>query len=67
MTVLNDTPESVSGTVSWTAGDETGETDVEVEAYGREPAGDLTVPDDAEAVETSFGRADGAVRNIYRL
>ncbi|WP_276280961.1 glycosyl hydrolase 2 galactose-binding domain-containing protein [Halorussus caseinilyticus] len=67
LTVLNDTPESVSGTVSWTAGDETGETDVEVEAYGREPAGDLTVPDDAEAVETSFGRADGAVRNIYRL
>jgi hypothetical protein len=67
LTVVNDTPESVSGTVSWTAGDRTGGSDVEVESYRRERAGTLQVPDDAEAVELSFGRADGAVRNVYPL
>ncbi|WP_137283656.1 glycoside hydrolase family 2 protein [Halorussus salinisoli] len=67
LTVLNDTPETVSGTVSWSAGDRTGGTDVEVEPYGREGAGNMTVPADAESVEMSFGRADGAVRNVYRL
>ncbi|WP_309221814.1 hydrolase [Halorussus sp. MSC15.2] len=67
LTVINDTPEAVSGTVSWTAGDRTGGSDVEVEAYGRSRAGTLEVPDDARAVELSFGRADGAVQNIYPL
>lgn len=67
LTVVNDTPESVSGTVSWTAGGRTGGSDVEVESYGRERAGTLQVPDDAEAVELSFGGADGAVQNIYPL
>jgi len=67
LTVVNDTAESVSGTVSWTAGDRTGGTDVEVEPYGRERAGTMEVPDDAYVVETSFGRADGAVRNRYPL
>ncbi|WP_276300319.1 hydrolase [Halorussus lipolyticus] len=67
LTVVNDTPEEVSGTVSWTAGDRTGGSDVSVEAYGRERAGTLDVPTDAEAVELSFGRADGAVQNVYPL
>ncbi|WP_135825530.1 hydrolase [Halorussus ruber] len=67
LTVVNDTPEAVSGTVSWTAGDRTGGSDVEVAAYGREAAGTLQVPDDAEAVELSFGRADSAVQNVYPL
>ena len=67
LTVVNDTPEEVSGTVSWTAGDRTGGADVTVEAFGRENAGSMRVPDDAEAVETSFGRADESVRNEYRL
>jgi len=67
LTVVNDTPESVSGTVSWTAGGRTGGTDVSVEPYGRERAGTMTVPEDAEVVETSFGQADGAVQNRYPL
>ncbi|NHN57783.1 MULTISPECIES: hydrolase [Halorussus] len=67
LTVLNDTPEAVSGTVSWTAGDRTGGTDVEVDAYGRERAGTLDVPADAQAVELSFGRVDGSVQNVYPL
>jgi hypothetical protein len=67
LTVVNDTPESVTGTVSWTAGDRTGGADVEVEPYDRERAGKMEVPADAEAVEISFGRADGAVRNHYPL
>jgi beta-mannosidase len=67
LTVVNDTPEPVSGTVSWTAGDRTGGTDVDVEAFGRVSAGTMTVPDDAEAVETSFGHADESVQNTYRL
>ena len=67
LTVVNDTPESVSGTVSWTAGDRTGGADVTVDSYGRERAGSLQVPDDAEAVELSFGRADDAVQNVYPL
>jgi hypothetical protein len=67
LTVVNDTPESVSGTVSWTAGDRSGGTDVEVEAFGRKRAGKMEVPGDADVVETSFGQADSAVQNRYRL
>lgn len=67
LTVVNDTPEAVSGTVSWNAGDRTGGTDVDVDAFGRERAGKMEVPGDAEEVEISFGRADGAVQNYYPL
>ncbi|UPV73028.1 hydrolase [Halorussus limi] len=67
LTVVNDTPEAVSGTVSWTAGGQTGESDAEVGPLDRERAGTLTVPSDAETVELSFGRADGAVQNVYPL
>ncbi|WP_134669262.1 hydrolase [Halorussus marinus] len=67
LTVLNDTPEAVSGSVSWTAGDRSGGADVSVEAYGRETAGRLRVPDGAEAVELALDRGEAAVTNEYRL
>jgi hypothetical protein len=67
LTVVNDTPESVAGTVSWTAGGRTGGSDVEVGPLDRERAGRLTVPSDAETVKLSFGGADGAVQNLYLL
>ncbi|WP_162224135.1 glycoside hydrolase family 2 protein [Halorussus salinus] len=67
LVVVNDTPEAVSGTVSWTAGGQTGGSDVAVDALGNEEAGTLTVPGDADRVELSFGGTDGGVRNVYPL
>lgn len=67
LTVVNGAPESASGTVTWTAGDRSGETDVVVDPYDRVGAGTLRVPDDAEIVETSFAWADGTVENHYPL
>jgi len=67
LTVVNDTPEQVSGSVSWTAGDRSGGADVTVEAYGRATAGRLRVPDDAEAVELALDLGETAVSNAYRL
>ncbi|PSP55852.1 hydrolase [Halobacteriales archaeon QS_1_67_19] len=67
LTVINDTPESVTGSVSWTAGDRSGGTDVTVDAYGRSDAGTLEVPGAAGAVELSFERADARATNRYPL
>ncbi|WP_132057484.1 glycoside hydrolase family 2 protein [Halorussus amylolyticus] len=67
LVVVDDTPESVSGTISWTAGDRNGGADVSVGAFGRETAGTLRVPDDAESVELAFEWADGSVSNEYPL
>ncbi|WP_128477597.1 glycoside hydrolase family 2 protein [Halorussus pelagicus] len=67
LTVLNDTTKAVAGTVSWTAGGQSGGSDVEVAPLDRERTGSLTVPADAESVELSFGHADGAVQNVYPL
>jgi len=67
LTVVNDTPEAVSGSVSWTAGDRSGGADVTVEAYGRETAGRLRVPDGADAVELALDLGETAVSNAYHL
>ncbi|UPV99084.1 hydrolase [Halorussus gelatinilyticus] len=67
LVVVNDTPEAVSGTVSWTADGQTGGSDVEVGPLDSERAGTLTVPADAESVELSFGGRDGGVQNVYPL
>ena len=67
LVVVNDTPEAVSGTISWTAGGQTGGSDVEVGPLDDEQAGTLTVPADADRVELSLGGTDGGVRNVYPL
>ena len=67
LTVCNDTPQAVSGTVTWKAGDREGTVDVDVAAFGRESAGTLTVPGDAESVTLSFARGDATARNEYPL
>jgi hypothetical protein len=67
LTVVNDTPEQVSGSVSWTAGDRSGGADVTVDAYGRATAGRLRVPDGAEAVELALDLGETAVSNAHRL
>ena len=67
LTVCNDTPEAISGTVTWEAGDRSGTADAAVEPYDRASAGTMKVPADADAVTLSFAHADGTARNEYLL
>ncbi|WP_459192707.1 glycoside hydrolase family 2 protein [Halosimplex sp. J119] len=65
--VANDAPESISGTVAWTAGDESGEVDVTVDAADRTVAETISVPSDASSVDLTLTVGDAAVDNTYRL
>ncbi len=66
-TVVNDAPDAVEGTLSWTAGGESGEAAVEVPAFGRAKAGEVAVPGDAERVELALDAGDRSVSNEYRV
>jgi hypothetical protein len=65
--VVNDSVQSVSGTLSWTAGDDAGETDVSVPAAGRTVATTVTVPSDASTAELTLTTDDRTVTNEYHL
>ncbi|MFB6184832.1 MAG: hydrolase [Haloarculaceae archaeon] len=64
--VVNDTPEAVSGTLAWTAGGETGEMTVSVDAYGQASAGSVPAPSNGH-VELMLTTDDRTVSNEYRL
>ena len=65
--VVNDAPDSISGTVTWSAGDEGGETDVTVEAGGRTVADSVSIPKSASSVDLRLQVGDASVENQYRL
>lgn len=65
--LVNDAPARVEGTVRWSAGDAGGETAVAVDAFDREPAGDVAIPSDATLLELTFETKTTAVVNRYRL
>jgi len=65
--VANDAPEAISGTVTWTAGDESGEVEATVDAGGRTVVDTISVPKSASSVELSVRVGDAGVENRYRL
>ena len=65
--VVNDAPDSISGTVTWTADDEGGETDVTVEAGARTVADTVSIPKSASTVDLRLQVGDASVENQYRL
>jgi beta-mannosidase len=65
--VVNDTRERMSGTLTWTAGDDDGEFDVAVEAAGRAVVGAIDVPGAADAVALELTRGDRSVQTAYDL
>jgi hypothetical protein len=66
-TVVNDAPDAVTGTLSWTAGEASGKATVEVPAFGRADAGEVSVPADAAQVSLALDVGDGSVTNEYRV
>lgn len=64
-TVLNDTPEEISGTLSWRAGDESGEDDVEVEPFGQAAGPTVGVPRGADEVVLEFSTGARTFENRY--
>lgn len=64
-TVLNDTTEAVSGTLSWTAGDESGEADVEVAPFEHAEGPTVSIPRGAEAVVLTLSTGTRTVENRY--
>ncbi|MFB6084441.1 MAG: hydrolase [Halorientalis sp.] len=67
LTVVNDRPEDVSGTVAWTAGDDGGEIEVSVDAGDTATPDSIPIPGDAESVTLSLSLPDRVVENTYRL
>ncbi len=65
--VLNDTPDSVGGTVTWTVGGEETSADVSVPPFDSAGAGTVDVPADAERVTLSLSLPDRTVENEYPL
>jgi hypothetical protein len=64
-TVLNDTAEAVAGTLSWSAGDEEGEANVEAESFGRADGPTVSVPRGAEEVVLELAVGAQRVENRY--
>ncbi|ELZ22502.1 glycoside hydrolase family 2 sugar binding protein [Halosimplex carlsbadense 2-9-1] len=65
--VANDAPETISGTVTWEAGDESGEVEATVDAGDRAVVDTIDVPGSASSVELSVRVGDASVENVYRL
>ncbi|MFB6087053.1 MAG: hydrolase [Haloarculaceae archaeon] len=63
--VVNDSAEQVSGTLSWTAGDTGGETDVSVPATDSAVVTTISVSDGTEDVELTLSTEEGTVTNAY--
>jgi beta-mannosidase len=64
-TVVNDTPDAVSGSVAWAAGDDGGETEFEVGAFDRAAGPPVSVPRDAETVVLELSAGARVVENRY--
>jgi hypothetical protein len=64
-TVVNDTTESISGTLSWEAGEEAGEGDVEVGAFERADGPTVPVPKGADEVVLELAAGAHRVTNRY--
>ncbi|MFC7045003.1 hydrolase [Halobacteriaceae archaeon GCM10025711] len=67
VTVVNDTSDDVAGTLSWSAGDESGTADVSVAARASEQVATVPVPGGADAVDLTLSLADRTVTNRYHL
>ncbi|MFP9190878.1 glycoside hydrolase family 2 [Natrialbaceae archaeon A-CW1-1] len=67
ITLVNDTSTLLETTVSWRAGDRSGDTSVTVNAMGAASAGSVDVPPNADAVELSVELDDRSVHNRYDL
>ncbi|MFP8955714.1 glycoside hydrolase family 2 [Natrialbaceae archaeon A-CW3] len=67
ITLVNDSLELLETTVSWRAGERTGDTSVTVNAMGAASAGSVDVPPDADAVELSIELDDRSVQHRYDL
>ena len=65
--VLNDTAQTVTGTVRWRAGDTGGSLDVSVEGGGHWSGGPVTIPDTAETVELELVGETVHAENSYEL
>ena len=65
--VVNDTPESVSGSLTWEAGDESGEAEVDVPADGRVVIDSISLPAGTDAVTLALTAGGETVRTEYRL
>ncbi|QLH79993.1 hydrolase [Halosimplex rubrum] len=65
--VANDAPEAISGTVRWTAGEETGEVEATVDAGARSVVETVSVPKSASSVDLALRVGDASVENIYRF
>ena len=66
-TVVNDTGDSVSGTLTWQAGEQAGEDQVAVDAFERSAGPTVTIPGDADVVTLTLSLPDRTVENRYRL
>jgi beta-mannosidase len=64
--VRNDGPKPLSATVSWDAGDESGEREITVGATGRWQD-DIEIPSAAESVRLVLSAPGGTVENSYHL
>ncbi|SEW22097.1 glycoside hydrolase family 2 protein [Natrinema salifodinae] len=67
ITLCNDTHRARRARVAWRAGDESGETTVDVDSLDRVPAGTVAIPSDAERVDIEVSLGDRTVRNRYYL
>lgn len=65
--IVNDTPDSVTPTVTWTAGEAGGELEASVAGFGRATAGTIDVPRSAVRLAFRMTVGDRTVRNRYRL
>lgn len=64
-TVLNDTPEAIAGTLTWRAGDESGEGEVEAEPFDRGDGPTVGVPRGADEVVLELSAGARTVENRY--
>ncbi|GAB3021095.1 glycoside hydrolase family 2 protein [Natronobiforma cellulositropha] len=67
VTFCNDRSVPVQTTVVWHAGDQSGETNVSLEAFERAAAGTVDIPPDATAVSLESTVGERTVRNDYLL
>lgn len=67
ITLCNDTHDALEATVTWTAGDDEGETTVEVDPLETAAAGTAQIPRTATRIELTVAVADRRVRNRYHL
>jgi len=67
ITVCNDTGTERTGELAWTAGGQTGATDVSVGAFDRADGGAVSVPDRADRLTLEYRLDEGTVTNSYDL